>query len=495
MMRAVVRAAQVVRDRCVAMSVLRQDAALYGLSALLAAGTVVMAVSVDYRQWAEMSLGPYLLAAGVSLAVARRRERRPASATRDKRDVLRRVIVLVLLLTAVLIPLTVELILRAEAKPGAHAQPEVPVIERCGDRVAQHLNCYPSYPKTPGISPSSDAKNIDANSFFPYLPGMIPFGLINATAGPPELQDARVALSGFTIIVVTGALLVAAIPSKRRWRIFQVAIVLPSGALPIVTGGDDLPVIALLLLSLALATRRRPVLAGFAMGFAGTLKFTAWPLLVVLALSERDRQGRRAILRYLLAALAVVVPVLGVGIGLDPHSFVENAIRFPLGLTRVKSPAASPLVGQELVSLFPAAKPELIALLAAIGVAAVAYGLWRWRPSTPQAAAGFTGLAMLLATLIAPATRFGYLIYPLNLLTWAVLLKPDLGDEQAGAADRVSDGAERDGAGRGAGGHDPSGIWKSRSLTREDADVWSPPASAGEIPGLTGVTTTPTSHS
>jgi hypothetical protein len=31
---------------------------------------------------------------------------------------------------------------------------------------------------------------------------------------------------------------------------------------------------------------------------------------------------------------------------------------------------------------------------------------------------------MLLATLLAPATRFGYLIYPLDLLTWAVLLGP-----------------------------------------------------------------------
>ena len=33
---------------------------------------------------------------------------------------------------------------------------------------------------------------------------------------------------------------------------------------------------------------------------------------------------------------------------------------------------------------------------------------------------------MLLATVLAPATRFGYLIYPLNLLTWAVLLKPSV---------------------------------------------------------------------
>jgi hypothetical protein len=110
--------------------------------------------------------------------------------------------------------------------------------------------------------------------------------------------------------------------------------------------------------------------------------------------------------------------------GSNWHAFVLNAIRFPLGLTRVKSPAASPLLGQELVKLFPSAKPELIAILGLIGIAAVLYGLRRWTPSTPQSAAGFSGLAMLFATVLAPATRFGYLIYPLDLLTFAVLLTP-----------------------------------------------------------------------
>jgi hypothetical protein len=106
------------------------------------------------------------------------------------------------------------------------------------------------------------------------------------------------------------------------------------------------------------------------------------------------------------------------------HAFVLNAIRFPLGLTRVKSPAASPLLGQELVKLFPSAKPELVAILGLVGLAAMLYGLKRWTPSTPQSAAGFSGLAMLFATVLAPATRFGYLIYPLDLLTCAVLLTP-----------------------------------------------------------------------
>ncbi len=190
-----------------------------------------------------------------------------------------------------------------------------------------------------------------------------------------------------------------------------------------VTGGDDLPVIALMLLGLALATRRSPFWSGVAMGFAATLKFTAWPLLILLALGEWDRRGgRAALVRYSLAAAAILVPVLGVGVGLAPHAFILNAIRFPLGLTKVKSPAASPLLGQELVSLFPGAKPELITILTLVGLAGGRLRAVEAAPSTPQTAAGFAGLAMLLATLLAPATRFGYLIYPLDLLTWAVLL-------------------------------------------------------------------------
>ncbi len=460
-----------------ALQVLDQDALLYVLAAVFAFGTLGFAESADYRQWAEMSLGPYLLAAGICWVVARRRARRGDAEPGRRRDRVRKGVVVGLLLTVVLVPLTVEVIFRAESKPGAHVQPEVPVIEAAGDRVAHNKNAYLSNPKEVGTYRSSQSED----SFFPYLPGMIPFGLINATSGPRELKDARIPLTGFTLIVMTGALLIADIPSRRRWRIFQVAVVLPSGALPMVTGGDDLPVIALMLLSLALATRRRPVWSGLAMGLAGTLKFTAWPLLVLLTLGERDRQGRRAILRYGLAVVAVVVPVLGFGVALDPHAFFLNAIRFPLGLTQVKSPAASPLIGQELVSLLPHAKPEVIAILGLVGLATVAYGLWRWPPSSPQSAAGFTGLAMLLATLLAPATRFGYLIYPLNLLTWAVLLGPSV----SAATDEIGEKAQEP----------PSGIWKRRSLTPVVGEVCPSPASAGEMAGVTGVSTTPTSHS
>jgi hypothetical protein len=407
-------------ERCSTLPVLEQDALLYLIAGVFALGTVVLAESQDYRQWAELAVAPYFVAAVVCWLVARHRAQRVGQDGPPAKDRLRAAVVLGLLVTVMIVPLGVEVTLQAEAKPGDHVQNEVTVIEACGDRVAHHKDCYLTNPKNIGTSQT----NTSEDSFFPYLPGMIPFGLINTISGPAELKDARVALSGFTLIVVGGALLIADIPSRRRWRIFQVLIILPSGALPMVTGGDDLPVLALLLLGLALATRRKPGWAGAAMGLAGTLKFTAWPLIVLLILGLGDRPDRKAVWRYVLAALVVAVPIMGVGIGSNLHAFVLNAIRFPLGLTRVKSPAASPLLGQELVSLFPSLKRELIACFALVGAGAVGYGLWRWPPKSPQAAAGFSGIAMLLATLLAPATRFGYLIYPLDLLTWAILFTP-----------------------------------------------------------------------
>ncbi len=462
-----------------ALSVLDQDALLYLLAAILAFGTILLGRSADYRQWAEMALGPYALGVVLCFVAARRGSRKaPRGGTAKRSDRLRNGIIVGLAITVMLVPLSVEVVLRAEHHPGDEVQNEVTVIEACGDRLMHHKQCYLANPKGIGTSVTSQSEN----SFFPYLPGMIPFGLINATSGPAELKDARIPLTGFTLIVLGAALLIADVPSRRRWRLFQVVVVLPSGALPMVTGGDDLPVIALMVLGLALATRRRPISSGLAVGLAGTLKFTAWPLLALLTLGEWDKQGRRAVLRYSVAILAVVIPVLGIGIGSDWHAFVTNAIKFPLGLTKVKSPAASPLLGQELVVLFPSHKPELIALLGCIGLAAVGYGLKRWTPSSPQSAAGFSGLSMLLATLLAPATRFGYLIYPLDLLTCAVLFTP-LALAMTGVPGVDSEA------------QDASGTSNSLSVSPITAEVCPSPASEGEIEGLMGATSTPTSHS
>jgi hypothetical protein len=459
---------------------------------------VFIANTGDYHQWGEMAAAPYAagaIACEVMLLVYRRRQRAsvapqvaaselvpahlaavggagtwlradastgtplvagPSDSCRPSLTWINRgrvAVVLVVMAFAVVAPLSAELIWRAEGVPGAHAQPEVRVIEAAGDRAADHQDPYLLDPRNYGSAPSNDQKNLDVDSFFPYLPGMTAFGLTNSLSGPKVLTDARVPLTGFTLIVVVGALMLYKGPRRKRGRAFQVLIVLPTGALPIVTGGDDLPVLALMLLGLVLAQRRQPVLSGLAMGVAGVLKFTAWPMLLLLALGQRDRAGRQAIVRYALSVLVIVGPIIGIGFALDPKSFILNVVRFPLGLAQVKSPAASPMLGQTLVTVFPHAKVEITLALLVIGGAAFLWFLWRDTPSTPASAARFTGWALMVATFIAPATRFGYLIYPANLLVWAYML------DGAPVPGEALDGAE-------AEGQEASSTWK-RSSSRK----------------------------
>jgi len=475
-------AAETVWQRLAALPVLRQDALLYLGSGVLSAGTLAMAVSNDYREWAAATIGPYLLAAVLCEAVARHRlragsrapalvsgsavspagealpqggrvvtasasggvlpGRRPtaspavsaawalewlrASFSRLRRgsgDRVRAGVIVGLLVFAVFLPLSMQLLFRAQGGNGAHAQPEVAVIERAGDRAMHAHDIYPANPTSPGSSPRTDSHGLDATAFFPYLPAMAVFGLTNALHIPAALADARVALTGFTLLVVIVALALVSTEPERRWRAFQVLVVLPTGSLLFVTGGDDLPVLALMLLSLVLAIRRQPYLSGIAMGLAATLKFSAWGLLVLLAFGIQDREGRPAYGRYGFAALVMVLPIVGAGIVLGPHSFVLNVIEFPLGLAPVHSPAQSPLPGQELVQLLPRIKTPLTAALVGGAGIAILAALVKWKPRSPEAIARFTGLAIVGLMLVAPASRFGYLIYPVNLLVWAYLLR------------------------------------------------------------------------
>ncbi len=421
--------------RLSALEGLTQDALLY-LAAAAFAGALALGHGLgDYKAWGNIA-GFCYLGGGLLLTAVALRHRRVRLSPRAV-SWWRRAVLVALLAGAVVAPLCAELTWRAEAVPGVHAQPEVAVIERAGDRVVNGHSPYPRHPNSVGIAPSSDAHGVDATAFFPYLPGMVGFGVLNALHLPRVLRDARVTLALFTLVIAAAALVGSGESRSRRGRIAQFLIVLPSGALPMVTGGDDLPVLALMLAGLVLAKRRMPLCAGLVLGLASSMKFTSWVLAFLLAFAIRDREDQRAWLRYGLGVAAMVVPAIAVGVLLQPHAFIENVLRFPLGLTRIKSPAASPLLGQFLVSELPSHKTVITAILLVIG-AAVALGMMiRRPPRTPAGAAGATAFIMALATVLAPATRFGYLIYPANLIVWALLLphRP-LGDHAPARARR-----------------------------------------------------------
>jgi hypothetical protein len=151
----------------------------------------------------------------------------------------------------------------------------------------------------------------------------------------------------------------------------------------------------------------------------------------------RDAKGNRAAGRA-SAIMAAIVAVFVIPFAIwDPRTFLSNTIEFPLGLSGVDSPAASPLPGHIIVSLFPATHRILLVVLVLVGGPFLAWWLWR-RP--PRDVAGVCRLTAVIAIVVmcsAPATRIGYVVYPVNLLVWSWLLTapatPSAGGDAEGA--------------------------------------------------------------
>jgi hypothetical protein len=59
--------------------------------------------------------------------------------------------------------------------------------------------------------------------------------------------------------------------------------------------------------------------------------------------------------------------------------------------------------------------------------------LVRRPPSSAAQVASLTGWVMLIAIMLAPATRVGYLLYPINLFVWAWMLRRAADPAEPGA--------------------------------------------------------------
>jgi hypothetical protein len=185
------------------------------------------------------------------------------------------------------------------------------------------------------------------------------------------------------------------------------------------TGGDDLPVLALLLLSLVLLSEGRTTASGAAQGAALALKQTALLLLPFLLLAVP--RGRRA--KALGAAALVAVPVSAALAAWNLPAFVEDAVKFPLGLGRERSAAGSVTVGSLLVRAFPGGQTALSLVLAVAVLAVGAVLIVRRPPRDASGAAAAAAVVSAFALLLAPQARAGYVIYPIDLAVWAVALR------------------------------------------------------------------------
>jgi phosphatidylinositol alpha-1,6-mannosyltransferase len=277
-------------------------------------------------------------------------------------------------------------------------------------------------------------------SYNPYLPVMTLFGLPSA-AGVGGLAGN----SGVWIAIGTVIPLAAAFWIVMRPRAYDallataVAVASPVVGLNLAVITTDPPVLALILLALALAARPAAspppgraswmtgiTGAGVALGAACDLKSTAWLAVPVLAAMVAARDGARAAWRFVAAVAVTTVVLIG---ALAPaaltslrgaDALVQNSVLFPLGLTRYKTPAESLLPGHLLTALGPAGHVASVGLLLAAGLG-IAISLLVRPPRDVPAAAWRLAVGLTLMFLLGPQVRFGYFIYPLGLVGWLAL--------------------------------------------------------------------------
>ncbi len=316
----------------------------------------------------------------------------------------------------------------------APATPDVTVVSRGGLLLLQHGSPYLA---------GTQLAHGGFLAYNPYLPVMAVFGLPHALGLPGLAGDPRPYLAAATAGLLAAAFWVVfrSRPEARQtaafitggfsgaaWAAAAFAVASPVMALSIAVGVTDGPIIAFIILAMALAVRRGGPAwpAAVILGVACAMKYTAWPALAVLVAVIATRDGARAAARFAAAALATAAALV---VALSPAAFTglagltalaANTIGYPLGLTRTPSPAQSPLPGHLLTTLGPAGHAAALALLAVAGLAIAVWVVVR-PPATVAAAALRLALLLTLLFTFAPATRFGYFDYPLALCGWVAL--------------------------------------------------------------------------
>jgi hypothetical protein len=318
-------------------------------------------------------------------------------------------------------------------------------------------------------------------SYNPYLPLMEIFGLPRSAGLPGVLGDPRIWTTLTTVILVAAAFAVVsphrlglvrgiglsrddgapdtmAEPSGAhrgvrgvvppgdycldcRGRVAwctAVAVASPLIAFPLAVGVTDPPIIALTCLVLAWAGRGKLIRAGLALGVACAMKTTAWAVVPVLAVMAWVRYAPRAAARLTVTTVAAtgILALLAAPEALaTPDALKQNLIDYPMGTTRYKTVAASPLPGHLIAGLGPAGRLTVDVLLVLAVLAFVGWLIAR-PPRDERDAAVRLAVGYAVMFTLDPSTRFGYFAYPLALVGWLALSKLGQG-EKKDAAERV----------------------------------------------------------
>jgi Glycosyltransferase family 87 len=215
----------------------------------------------------------------------------------------------------------------------------------------------------------------------------------------------------------------------------------PVIAFPLSVGVTDPPVIALTILTLALASRGKLGWSALVLALACAMKTTAWAVIPVLAVMAWVHLAPRIAARFTVtsvgatAILSLLTAPAALATADAVQSVKQNLIDYPLGTTKYKTPAQSPLPGHLIAELGSAGRGIVLALMVLAVVAFVAWILLRpprdIRDVTMRLAVGYAVLFTL-----DPSTRFGYYAYPLALLGWLVLTAPKTVAEEPDKPDK-----------------------------------------------------------
>jgi hypothetical protein len=271
-----------------------------------------------------------------------------------------------------------------------------------------------------------------AVEYNPYEPAMATFGLpaalgLHGAAGNPRLW------MGITAAAVLATAFRLAKPGSAL-RSTAFAFGSPVLALPLMQGLTDLPVVALLSLTLACITtdtRRRIWLAGaIALGAACAMKATAWPALPVIVAMLAARDGARTATKFAVTAgltMTALVAATAPASVTAPAALFLNTVLFPLGMTRYQTDADSPLPGHLLAAATGSAGHwAAIGLLFAASLA-VAVSLVVRPPADTQAVAWRLAVNLAILFTLAPASRWGYFVYPAALLGFVSMTRSERG--------------------------------------------------------------------
>jgi len=293
------------------------------------------------------------------------------------------------------------------------------VVARSGILLVEH--------GTPYLPVDQISHALDYN---PYEPAMAIFGLPAAVGLHGAIGNPRLWMGITAAAVLAAAFRLARPGSALRGTAF--ALGSPVLALPLAQGLTDLPVLALLSLMLAgtgTGTRRgrAQLAAAIALGAACAIKATAWPALPVIVAMLAARDGARIATRFMVTVgitTTVLVAATAPAALTAPGALFLNTALFPLGLTRYQTAAASPLPGHLLAATGPAGHWASIGLLCAASVA-IGASLIAWPPANTRAAAWRLAVCLAVLFIVAPASRWGYFVYPAALLGFVTMTQSE----------------------------------------------------------------------